>query len=62
VDGTLRLATTLRYADYQPAAREAEPVGKAFDAGTKVGTELSDNQRHSGTLNLCASTEPGLSA
>jgi integrase len=38
------LATTLIYADYAPAEREAELVERAFAAvGTKPGTKLGEN-------------------
>jgi integrase len=40
-------STTLRYADYQPAAGEAALVERAFGAGTETGTEVSDGEHHS---------------
>lgn len=54
-------ATVLIYADYQPAAREAELVGEAFEAGIKSGIKASDSQRPSQTLNPHEGAEPNLS-
>jgi len=37
--------TTLIYADYSPSAHETEMVERAFEAGTKPGTKLSETER-----------------
>jgi integrase len=38
------LATTQRYADYAPSAREAEMVARAFERATDPSTNLSESQ------------------
>ena len=43
--------TTLIYADYAPSAHESEMVERAFEAGTKTGTNLSETDKTSGDLN-----------
>jgi integrase len=43
--------TTLIYADYAPSAHESEMVERAFAAGTKTGTNLSETDKTSGDRN-----------
>jgi integrase len=51
------IKTTQIYADYAPAANEADLVDAAFGEGTDEGTELSETRTNSGQESLANRTE-----
>jgi Phage integrase family len=53
--------TTLIYADYAPSAHESQMVERAFEAGTKPGTKLSNTDQSSPGRNPLEQAETDLS-